>query len=144
MRPWLSTMIVAGAAASQLGSTDCGNALRDSGFDLWCGGQLCAWKVERGEILRVPTWNEGDPGVELVGADAAIEQLSPVDSGDGTCLEFSLIANVDDRADLELHVDVTGDGSIEHTERIPTSQWRPLSYKVRIKAPYAGVRFELA
>ena len=63
-----------------------------------CGAatQLCAWKLERGDIKRVPTWNEGDSGVELDGTDIAIEQLSPVDSSDGTCIEFTLVANVDD------------------------------------------------
>ena len=39
------------AAASQLGATNCGEVLRDPGFDLWCGGDLCAWKVERGEFF---------------------------------------------------------------------------------------------
>src|SRR5215468_1920822 len=71
-----STAAIAVAAAGQLGATDCGGGItRDPGFDLWCGDVLCAWKIERGEVLRVPTWNEGDAGVELVGPDAAIEQF---------------------------------------------------------------------
>ena len=65
------------------------------GFDLWCGDELCAWKLERGEVKRVATWHEADAGVELVGSDAAIEQLAPVNSGDGTCIRFDLVANVD-------------------------------------------------
>ncbi len=91
-----------------------------------------------------PTWNEGDPGVELVGGDVAIEQLSPVDSADGTCLEFDLIANVDSDAQVTLDIDVFGDGSVEYTETIPTSSWAPLTFKLPIRGPYGGVRFELA
>jgi hypothetical protein len=140
----LPLLIVILGAATQLGNTDCGQALRDSGFDLWCGDGLCAWKVERGEIQRVATWNKGDPGVELVGSDVAIEQLSPVDSGDGTCLEFTLVANVEPSADVELNVDVFGDGSIEHSERLPTAHWKPLTYDLLIQGPYRGIRFELA
>jgi hypothetical protein len=118
--------------------------LRDSGFDLWCGNDLCAWKIERGDIKRVPTWNEGDPGVELVGNDVAIEQLSPVNSVDGGCIEFSLMANVDPNVDVELNVDILGDGSIEYNERLPSTDWKPLKYQILIGDKYAGIRFELA
>ncbi len=140
----IPTLFIAALAVSQMGNTDCGQAIRDSGFDLWCGDQLCAWKLERGNIKRVPTWNQGDSGVELDGTDVAIEQLSPVDSGDGTCIEFTLVANVDTNADVELDIDVYGDGSIEHHERLPSASWKPLSYDLLIQAPYRGIRFELA
>jgi hypothetical protein len=131
------------AAISQLGATDCGEVLRDSGFDLWCGDELCAWKVTRGAVRRVPTWNHGDPGVELVGTDVAIQQLSPVNYTDGRCIQFSLIANVSDTAEVHLDVDVEGDGVVELHERIPTSSWKPLSYNLAIAPPYDGIRFEL-
>jgi len=131
-------------ALSQLGSTDCGgDAIRDSGFDLWCGDQLCAWKVERGEARRVATWNKGDSGVELVGSDAAIEQLSPYNSHDGTCLKFQLVANIDPNAEVYLNVDLEGDGTIEMTERLPSASWRPLSYTFSMVPLYDGIRFEL-
>src|SRR5262245_19047754 len=122
MRSLIASSILIVAALSQLGTTDCGgNAIRDSGFDLWCGNEMCAWRIERGEAKKVPTWNEGDPGVELMGADAAIEQLSPFNSKDGTCLQFKLIANIDNTAEVYLNVDVEGDGTIEMPERLPTS-----------------------
>src|SRR6185312_15533444 len=89
------------------------------------------------------TWNAGDPGVELVGDDVAIEQISPVDAGDGACLEFDLIADVDDSAQVALNIDVYDDGSVEHSETIPTSSWAPLKFKLPIQGPYRGVRFEL-
>ena len=49
----LPTLFVLAAAVSQIGATDCGNALNDPGFDLWCGDQLCDWKIERGSVSRV-------------------------------------------------------------------------------------------
>src|SRR5262245_53080945 len=118
MRTATASAIVVAAALSQLGSTDCGgDAIRDSGFDLWCGESLCAWKVERGGIQRVATWHEGDAGVELLGGDTAIEQLSPFNYQNGTCLQFSLIANVEPNAEVYLNVDVQGDGTNEMAER---------------------------
>src|SRR5829696_1451557 len=100
MRTAITSSIVIVAALSQLGSTDCGHAIRDDGFDLWCGEQLCAWKLERGAVKRVPSWNEGDAAVELVGDDVAIQQLSRVNSNDGTCLRFDLVANVETTAEV--------------------------------------------
>ena len=139
----LSPLVLA-MAATQLGATDCGRVLRDPGFDLWCGDELCSWKTVRGDVARVPTWHAGDPGVELVGEDAAISQLAPVTSGDGTCLHFELVASVDDDVEAYLALDVFGDGSIDRRERLPASKWKPLSYNLSLKAPFDGIRFELS
>lgn len=136
--------LVTAVAATQLGATDCGTVLRDPGFDLWCGDELCTWKTVRGEVRRVPTWHEQDAGVELVGDDAAIAQLAPVDSGDGSCIRFDLVANVEEGVEARLGVDVFGDGSIDLSERMPTSRWKPLSYKLRIAGRFSGIRFELS
>jgi hypothetical protein len=138
------SLLVLGLASTQLGATDCGQVLRDPGFDLWCGDRLCTWKVVRGDVARAPTWHSSDSGVELVGEDAAIVQLAPVNSGDGTCIHFELVANVDDDVEAYLSLDVFGDGSIDRRERLPASKWKPLSYNLSIKAPYDGIRFELS
>lgn len=138
------SLIVVALAGTQLGATDCGQVLRDPGFDLWCGEELCSWKVVRGEVRRAPTWHASDSGVELAGPDAAISQLAPVTSGDGSCIHFELVADVADDAEAYLEVDVYGDGSIDRKERLPASSWRPLSYNLRIKPPYDGIRFELS
>jgi hypothetical protein len=142
MRFRLSIIVI--AAATQLGATDCGEVIRDSGFDLWCGTELCTWKVVRGDVQRVDTWHEGDSGVELLGPDAAIAQLSPVDYRDGACIQFDLLADVEQSASARLNLDIYGDGSIEGSEIIPTSRWAPVSYTIRITGPYTGVRFEIA
>ena len=138
------SFVVLGLAATQLGATDCGQVLRDPGFDLWCGDDLCSWKVVRGDVRRAPTWHSSDAGVELVGPDAAISQLASVNSGDGTCLHFELVANIDEDAEAHLELDVFGDGSIDRMERLPAARWKPLSYNLLIKAPFQGIRFELS
>jgi hypothetical protein len=137
--------LVVAAAASQVGATDCGGTItRDPGFDLWCGDTLCAWKLERGDVRRVPTWHTADSGVELLAADSAIEQFTPVNSHDGTCIRFDLIADVDETAQAELAVDIYGDGTIERAFPIPTAHWKPLSYAFAVQPPFTGIRFEIA
>src|SRR5258706_5577644 len=96
----IASLLIFVLAVAQLGASDCGcNVTRDPGFDLWCGEVLCAWKVERGTIRRVATWHPDDAGVELLG-DAAIEQFSPVDSADGTCIRFDLVSDVAENAEV--------------------------------------------
>ena len=137
--------IVLVTAASQLGATSCGGGvLRDPGFDLWCGDTLCAWKLERGDIRRVPTWHAADAGVELVDTGTAIEQFSAVDSLDGTCLRFDLISDVAETAQAELGIDIYGDGTIERAFPLPTVPWKAVSYVFAVKGPFTGIRFELA
>jgi len=143
LRAW--PVIAAALAASQLGATDCGGGItRDPGFDLWCGTGLCAWKIERGNIRRVATWHESDAGVELVDQGTAIEQFTPVNSRDGTCIRFDLIADVAENAQAELAVDIYGDGSVERTFEIPTAHWGPMSFAFAVRPPYTGIRFEIA
>lgn len=131
------------AAASQVGATDCGQITRDQGFDLWCGETLCSWKLERGRIARVGTWHEDDAGVSMIGDDVAFEQMTPVNSNDTSCIRFELISNISEAAEVRLNVDVFGDGTIDYSERIPSSNWKPVSFLIPIGAPYDGVRFEV-
>jgi hypothetical protein len=129
---------------SQIGATDCGAVIDDPGFDLWCGESLCSWKVVRGDAQRAATWHSADSGVALLGPDSAIQQLAPVTSDDGLCLRFDLVANVDEGSEVSLEIDVYGDGTVERSERIPTSNWKPVSYRLLFAAPFEGIRFELA
>ena len=131
-------------ALSQLGATECGTVIDDPGFDLWCGDSLCAWKVVRGDAQRAATWHSADSGVALLGDDSAIQQLAPVTSTDGTCIRFDLVANVDETAEVSLEIDIYGDGTVETSERIPTSRWQPISYRLLFAPPFEGIRFELA
>lgn len=131
-------------AATQMGATDCGQVLRDPGFDLWCGEELCTWKLVRGEIARVGTWHESDSGVSFLGTDSAIQQLASVNSSDSNCLRFTLVSDVEDTAEAFLRIDLEADGTVERAERIPTSRWQPIEFLIHIEGPYDGIRFELA
>jgi hypothetical protein len=137
-------LVVLLVAASQLGATDCGQAIKDPGFDLWCGDTLCDWTVERGVISKVPTWNEGDPGVSLDGNDVAIEQVSPVAASDGACIELDMIANVEDTAQVAINFDIYDDGSVDDSQIIPTSSWQPVSFIIDVAGTtWTGMRFEI-
>ncbi|MEJ7598020.1 MAG: hypothetical protein WKG01_08945 [Kofleriaceae bacterium] len=147
MKPTINRIVIvllSLLALSQVGATDCGGVIKDPGFDLWCGEALCSWKVVRGDARRSATWHSADAGVELLGTDSAIQQLTPVNSTDGLCIRFDLVANVEEGAEVALEIDVYGDGSVERSERIPTSNWKPLSYRLRFAAPYDGIRFQLS
>ncbi len=129
--------------ATSGGATDCGAIIDDSGFDLWCGDRLCRWDLEKGQVAQAPTWHRDDHGVELIGADVALSQLTEVTSGDGRCVAFDLVADVAADAEVFLEIDLYGDGSVERIERIPTSDWRPVGFRLGMPARYQGVRFRL-
>jgi hypothetical protein len=134
---------LAAAAFASMGATECGQIIDDAGFDLWCGNALCKWDVETGTIRKAPTWHEADAGVELVDAETKISQLTEVTSSDGTCIRFEMVADLEESVELRLQMDVYGDGTYEYDERIPTSDWRQLTYLVRMPASYELVRFRL-
>jgi hypothetical protein len=138
----IASLCVVMIALAQLGATDCdGGIIRDPNYDLWCGDSLCAWKVVRGRISREATWHDGDPGVALIDLDTTIEQFTPVNSHDGTCIRFDLIANVNANAQVSLDVDVYGDGTIERSFPLGTTGWQSVSYQFAVAPPYTGIRF---
>ena len=137
-------LLIAGVAASQLGSTDCGQITTDPGCDLWCGEQLCSWKIDHGDVRQVATWHEGDDGVDLASDDVAIYQLTPVTNSDAQCIEFTMLADIELGPDVRFQVDIWGDGSYELDEAIPEARWRPLSYRFAIDGRYNGVKFQIS
>jgi hypothetical protein len=143
MKKPLLTASLAAVLATQLGATDCGEIIDDPGFDLWCGDQLCVWKIEAGDARQVPTWHRRDDGVSLIGDPAAISQDTPVNSFDGTCIRFEMLADVEETAEVTLELDIWSDGTVEHVERVPTSHWKKVSFLLAVKAPYDGIRFRL-
>ncbi len=140
----IPSLAVALLAASQLGATDCGQVLRDPGFDVWCGDSLCSWKLLRGDIDQVGTWTEGDSGVSFLGDDSAIQQVAPVNSNDGLCIRFSMIANIEENAEVFLDIDVEADGTVERSERVVNTRWEKVTFLISVAPPYDGIRFELA
>lgn len=136
-------ILIIAVAVALGGATECGQVISDRGFDLWCGERLCSWDLEKGEIRRVATWNEGDSGVEMIGDDVAISQLAPAETSDGRCVRVTMVADIEESAEVRLQLDVYGDGTVESDERIPTSDWRKLTYLLRLPDTYQGVRFRL-
>lgn len=121
-----------------------GDLLHDSGFDMWCGEQLCSWKVERGEALQTPTWHDADLGVDLVGDDVVLTQRSDIDEGIAPCVRFELVADIAEDASVTLSMDLLGDGEIDYERQLPTSSWAPLVYLVRMPTRYQGIVFRLS
>jgi hypothetical protein len=144
MRTSITLVLFAAVALTSAGATDCGSVIDDPGFDVWCGDRLCRWDLEKGDIAKAATWHQSDNGVEMIGADVAISQLTEVDYRDGHCIRFDLIADVAEDAEVHLLVDIFGDGTVELDQRIPTSDWRALSFHMRMPDFYQGVRFRLS
>lgn len=120
-------------------------ALDDPGFDLWCGKSLCRWKTEQGTIRRVPTWNEEDYGVELVGKPVVLSQLANTEQiGDDPCLQLSILGNVETKAEVQLELDFFDDGTVEYREGIPGIRWQRLDLLVRLPTqPYDNLKVAL-
>ncbi len=138
----VSGLLLVGLYLTQAGHNSCsGDLLHDSGFDLWCGDELCSWQVEKGDVRQATTWHADDLGVELVGDDVVISQLT--DASNTPCVLFDLVADIDPGASVDLEMDLYDDGEIDFTERLPTASWDSLSYLVRMPERFQGIRFRL-
>lgn len=123
-----------------LSGYNCNDVLDDPGFDLWCEDRLCAWELESGGIERVQTWHESDYGVEFIGTDVAISQFTDESP---RCLRFELIADVEEDAEVVLELDLFGNGVVDYEQRIPTSDWQQLSYRIDMPSFYRGILFRV-
>src|SRR5262245_4478984 len=93
------------------------NLINNPSFDLWCGGSLCGWQLDAGQIARVATWHEKDYGLSFEQTPTQISQLSLADPV--RCLRFELIADVEPEAQLALLLDFNDDGVIDSEQRVP-------------------------
>ncbi len=119
-------------------------ALDNADFNLWCGKSLCSWKTEQGTTLRVPTWDAQDYGVELVGKPVVISQLANLSALNGPCLKFSIVGNVETRAQVQLELDFDDDGILDYREGIPGVRWQRLDLLVMLPTqPYDSVKVSL-
>ncbi len=131
------------AAAPMLMGSECEQPLvKDSGFDIWCGDELCDWQVDAGSVAKVPTWHERDYGVGLVGDPSAISQLLPFNSDDVSCIHFDLLAHVDDSASVVLTLS-SDDGSFESRETIPSGAWTPFSFHLVPPSYFLSLRIAI-
>ena len=133
-------------AAPVLGGADScvtDDLLLNASFDLWCGDELCGWEVEAGEVIQVATWHEMDSGAELRGDYVALSQFAPAGPGEAACVEFSLLADADDGAELELQLDYLDDGIVDWSSPISAEDWSATSFKVRSPVWFEGIRFRI-
>lgn len=143
-RKTLAQLVLLAAAFVFLpGYNGCEPVLQNNGFDLWCGDSLCYWQVEKGSVDRVPTWHNGDYGVELKGDDAAISQLRDISASDIQCLRFDLVAKIEETADVTLELDFYGDGTVDVSKPIPASDWAKVSYLLPMPPSYEGILFRV-
>ncbi len=135
-------LLLAVVYATQAGNDSCsGDILNDSGFDLWCGEELCSWQIDKGQVAKAPTWTEEDYGVELVGDEVAISQRT--DTRDVSCVRFDLVADIDLDATVVLEMDLYDDGVVDYSQQLPTAAWEQLSYQVPMPEHFQGIRFRL-
>lgn len=133
-------------AAPVLGGADScvtNDLLLNASFDLWCGDELCGWEVEAGEAIKVATWHELDSGAELRGEYVALSQYAPAGPAEAACVEFSLLADADPGAELELQLDYLDDGVVDWQSPISAEDWSATSYKVRSPEWFEGIRFRI-
>lgn len=136
----LSFVALGGLGATQSCS---GDLLGDPSFDLWCGGDLCSWEVEVGEVQKVATWHAADSGAALVGGVVALSQHSDADAADADCIRFSLTADVDPGAQLSVEMDFFDDGSVEVSHPLVSDDFESVSYTVRPPDRFEGIRFRV-
>ena len=118
--------------------------LNNNGFDLWCGGSLCYWTVEEGDVAPVPTWHADDRGVELIGESATISQLGDT-SERFKCVSFRLLADIDPQTRVRLEIDVHDDGTPDWQQTLPVARWSPFEYLLWVpsESDTDAVRFRI-
>ncbi len=126
-----------------LSAEGCGptHYISDSGFDLWCGDDLCNWERVRGSVVRASTWHEDDYAVELLGKEVEITQSSDREPTD--CIRFEMLANIESGAQVVLSMDFLDDGVTDYEQELAHVTWEPLVYFVKTPREWQGVRFTI-
>jgi len=138
----VQTALLALAALVFLRGNGCGPDLLDNpSFDLWCGEEMCSWRVDSGAVQRVPTWHKKDYGVALIDDGTQISQLANLGEGRPGCFEFELMVDIDDNAEVIIEMDFQDDGTSEYSHPIPSYDWTPVLYKITPPSWYSSVRF---
>jgi hypothetical protein len=106
----------------------------DATFRLWCGDQLCSWKLDAGHIAQAPTWHKNDHGVELLDTPTTISQELKKSA---QCLIFTTIADVEASAQVTVGLDFTGDGIIDYEQPVSATGFREV--KTEVTAPRSNV-----
>jgi hypothetical protein len=99
-------------------------------FSVWDETTPRGWTLVSGEVQRAPTWHPRDLAVEFVSTGTTLTQASELAFA---CLRVDVIADVTIEAALTFSIDVQDDGVIDEVQTIPSSQWEPVSFQVKVK-----------
>lgn len=135
-RALVGVALCLGLPALAVGCDD--QLVKDPTFRTWCGDSLCAWTVEAGLVRQAPTWHERDRGVELVTTPTVMSQRA---SASAQCIEFSVVADVDPRAQVFLGMDFNDDGTVDHRFPVAATRFTRVATVVRAPEVYSGLRF---
>lgn len=132
------------------------NVTRDPGFSDWCGDQLCFWKVEKGSVFKVQTWDVYEYGVALpiefcdlidpeCGLDGGPSQMVQISQltveSEARCLEFTTLGKFDPVGDVSVSADFNNDGTIDFTNPLGGDGWTKVQVGITAPVAYRGVTF---
>ncbi len=134
-----SVLVLAGLGLSLAACEE--DLLNDPTFRTWCGDdKLCAWDIDAGRISRVPTWHEDDGGVSMLETPTVIGQTL---KSSPKCLAFTMVADVEARAQVSIEIDFNGDGKVDWTYPVPEVRWRQWQTLITAPKAYRHARFSI-
>jgi hypothetical protein len=140
-----SIACVALIGLAMLGDDCQGDIVTDPTFRDWCGGSLCSWKTDYGQVQRVPTWNAEDLGVSFLdnaSGDPKGTRISQVTQEDtASCILFTSVGNIDPRASMAVSVDFDNDGTIDAVSQLGSATWTQVQTEITAPAGYHGITF---
>src|SRR3954465_106241 len=138
-------VIVFVSLACALLATGCDDVVADPNFHTWCGDQLCSWKLEAGAIRKAPTWHKKDFGVELLDGTGPTHTtaISQIVTKNPACLEFSVIADVAEEAQVFISIDFGADGVVERDQTIAALGFREQKFQITAPPRYVGLEFTI-
>ena len=110
---------------------------------LWCGRELCGWKVDSGEARPVPFWHEGDPALGLSGGGSVSWRIEPYEPvGEALCLRLEVASQ--SAGQVRFEVDLDDDGSVDRIELLGGRAWEIWKHESRLPVARKVTRYRMA
>ena len=113
-----------------LGAPGCESVAMDgidnASFDIWCGDNPCAWKVEEGRVEPSPTWHRKAMGIRFADDPTRISQVIQVNQL--SCVLLAVQGDTSGDAVLHLQVDTCNDGldAADPNIELPDGDWKTI------------------
>jgi hypothetical protein len=117
--------------------------LSDPLFEAWCDDGPCDWEIEEGQVLPETLWHPEEVGPRLRGDPVRLSTLSGVTSEQATCLQFTVAAQREGRANLDILLDFNDDGEVEQTHAATVDDFEPYTWFAAAPETYEGLRVTL-